>query len=137
VPPHGAKNVLYFVVDDLRTQLGYASANLTVTPALDALAATATTFTHCYVQQAVCAPSRNSFMSGRRPDSIQVWTFTNDFREAPGGRYWISMPQHFKLNGYTTLGGGKTSVLTDFALTFAHCSTDFWLGVGVVDVGES
>ena len=48
-----------------------------------------TVFTRAYVQQAVCAPSRNSFMSGRRPDTIQVWNFIDTFRSAAGGEYWI------------------------------------------------
>ena len=30
----------------------------------------------------VCSPSRNSFMTGRRPNSTLVWNFYNSFREA-------------------------------------------------------
>ena len=33
-------------------------------------------------QIAVCSPSRNSFMTGRRPNSTLVWNFYNSFREA-------------------------------------------------------
>ena len=71
-PPAGAKNVLYLIVDDLRTQLGAYGHPESVTPHMDALAASGTRFTHAYVQQAVCAPSRGSFMTGLRPDSLQV-----------------------------------------------------------------
>ena len=31
---------------------------------------------------AVCSPSRNSFLTGRRPNSTLVWNFFNSFREA-------------------------------------------------------
>ena len=33
------------------------------------------TFTHAYCQISVCAPSRNSFLTGRRPDAIAVWNW--------------------------------------------------------------
>ena len=35
-------------------------------------------------QIAVCSPSRNSFMTGRRPDKTLSWNFKNHFvRETP------------------------------------------------------
>ena len=30
----------------------------------------------------MCSPSRNSFTTGRRPNSTGVWNFINDFRQA-------------------------------------------------------
>ena len=81
--PPGAKNVLLVVVDDLRPQMGAYYQNQTLTPNIDALAAEALVFDRAYCQIAVCSPSRNSFMSGRRPDTTKVWNFKVDFR-APG-----------------------------------------------------
>lgn len=40
------------------------------------LAARSLLFERAYVQQAVCGPSRNSFMSGRRPDVTKTWNCT-------------------------------------------------------------
>jgi len=37
-------------------------------------------FDHGYTNYPYCSPSRNSFMSGRLPDSSQIWTFQNSFR---------------------------------------------------------
>ena len=103
----GAKNVLYLIVDDLRTQLGAYGHTASVTPHIDALAASGARFTHAYCQQAVCAPSRASFMTGLRPDSLRLWTFVGNFRQSHPD--WTSLPQHFKDVGYTpVLGGGKT-----------------------------
>jgi hypothetical protein len=45
-------------------------------------------------------------MSGLRPDSISVWNFMDDFRQANTST--VSMPQYFKQQGYITLGQGKT-----------------------------
>ena len=53
------------------------------------------------------SPSRNSFMSGRRPDTNFVWNFNNHFREPDVGLMWATLPQYFKQHGYLTLGGGK------------------------------
>ena len=54
-------NVLLIVVDDLRDVGGLGA----VTPTLDALSARSTVFRRAYVQQALCAPSRNSFLTSR------------------------------------------------------------------------
>lgn len=61
-------SILYLMCDDLRPQLKTYGFNLTTTPNLNALAAKSLTFTRAYTQFPFCAPSRNSFMSGRRPD---------------------------------------------------------------------
>lgn len=106
-PSRDAKNVLYINVDDLRTQLGSYGHSTSVTPNMDRLAKEGIRFTHAYVQEAVCAPSRASFMTGLRPDTLKLWTFRGSFRDSHPN--WISLPQHFKNEGYSpVLGGGKT-----------------------------
>lgn len=98
-------NVLFIVVDDLRTTLGSYGDATAITPNIDRLAARSLLFTRAYVQQAVCNPSRQSFLSGRRPDAIRVWNLTSHFRQtAPDV---ISLPEHFKRHGYVTQGIGK------------------------------
>ena len=77
------------------------------TPHLDQLAATGLTFGRAYVQFSYCAPSRNSFMSGRRPDATKAYSFIGTFREPGVGANWSSLPQHFVENGYTVAGSGK------------------------------
>ena len=78
--PAGAKNVLFFAVDDLRPELNaFGSTPIpgTVSPPLhtpffDALAAKSLVLTKNYVQQAVCSPTRQSLLTGRRPDRTRV-----------------------------------------------------------------
>ncbi|KAH8060277.1 sulfuric ester hydrolase [Aureococcus anophagefferens] len=65
-------NVLWLLVDDFRPQTNFYGQGDTSTPRLDAFAATARVFDRAYCQLSVCAPSRNSFFTGRRPDSLGV-----------------------------------------------------------------
>jgi hypothetical protein len=72
--PPGVKNVLLMIADDLRPQLMAAYGHSWMkTPNIDKFTSTATVFLRAYVQQQVCSPSRNSFMSGRRPDATGVY----------------------------------------------------------------
>ena len=112
----GIKNVLYLIADDLRPDISDAYGQSQVkTPHVDKLAADSLVFAKAYCQQAVCGPSRNSFMTGRRPHRTNVLGKTGvDFRksgiDAVGirGMDWVTLPGHFKAAGFTTLGGGKT-----------------------------
>ena len=45
------------------------------TPHLDELAKDSLLFTHAFCQMSVCSPSRQSFMTSRRPDTFGVWNF--------------------------------------------------------------
>ena len=59
-------NILYLMADDMRPQMGAYGFNFMHTPHLDRLASEGLLFTFAYTQYAICAPSRNSFLSGRR-----------------------------------------------------------------------
>ena len=77
-----ARNVLYLVFDDLRPDLSFYGAAWMRTPHLQRLARSGTTFDAAYCQQTVCAPSRMSFTTGRRPNSTRAWNFLNHIRQA-------------------------------------------------------
>lgn len=98
-------NVLFVAVDDLRPDFGaYGNPNA-VTPSLDGLASTGMLFRRAYCQQAVCSPSRTSLLTGRRPDTTRVYELQTHFRKTIPDA--VTLPQHFRLNGYTTAGLGK------------------------------
>ena len=97
-----ARNVLYIAVDDLRSDIG-AYGLPVKTPNIDALAATGLRFNHSYCQLSVCAPSRMSFMTSRRPDTFGVWNFIDTVPNTT-----LSTPRMFRDAGYLTLGLGKT-----------------------------
>ena len=71
------KNVLYIVYDDLRPDLSAYDVKFMDTPNIQKLADTGTLFERAYCQEAVCSPSRNSFATGRRPNTTAVWNFVS------------------------------------------------------------
>ncbi len=103
--PDGAPNVLFIPVDDLRPQLRCFGHEQMISPHIDRLAAEGTAFLRTHCQQAVCAPSRASLLSGLRPDSTRVWdlnTLLHDTRPDI-----VTLPQHFRNHGYQTVSLGK------------------------------
>ncbi|MEM9281813.1 MAG: sulfatase [Verrucomicrobiota bacterium] len=99
------KNVLFISIDDLRPALGCYGDPVAITPNIDRLAKRGTVFRRAYCQEAVCAPSRLSLLTGRRPDTIEVWDLKTHFREAIPDV--VTLPQHFKEAGYLTRSIGK------------------------------
>ena len=98
-------NILHIISDDLRPELGAYGLSNRHTPNIDGIGGTV--FTRAYAQQAVCGPSRNSFLSGRRPDRSRSWNFINHFREDHPSD-WTSLPGLFaKDPDFVSLGAGK------------------------------
>ena len=108
------RNVLMLIADDLRPNIGpyqdanepYYSSPPMVTPNIDALAKKSLTLTKAYTQVALCGPSRNSLLTGRRADTTRCYVSNHKFRER-GGEAIVTLPQFFKQNGYYAQGAGK------------------------------
>ena len=98
-------NVLFIVVDDLRTQLGCYGVPWIQSPNIDKLATESLLFERAYCQQAICAPSRCSALSGCRPDTTKIYDLKTPLRDAMPDV--LSLPEHFKQNGYETVSIGK------------------------------
>ncbi|MCW0220888.1 MAG: sulfatase-like hydrolase/transferase, partial [Prosthecobacter sp.] len=100
-----APNVLFIAVDDLRPELGCYGAKQMISPNLDRLAERGMLFERAYCQVAVCNPSRNSVLSGCRPATTTILANNKFLR--PTMPDVVTLPQHFKNHGYTTLSLGK------------------------------
>ena len=98
-------NVLFIAIDDLRPELGCYGNTVAKTPNIDSIAKAGLIFGRAYCQQAVCSPSRTSMLTGCRPDTTKVWNLSTHFRKALPDI--VTLPQHFKNNGYLTRGLGK------------------------------
>jgi len=103
--PAKRPNVLFFAVDDLRTDIGCYGHPEAKTPNIDALASRGMVFRRAYCQQAVCSPSRTSLLTGARPDTTKVYDLVTHFRNTIPDV--VSLPQHFRESGYYTVGMGK------------------------------
>jgi uncharacterized sulfatase len=98
-------NVLFIVADDLSTHIGTYGDKVVQTPHLDALAARGVRFDRAYVQYPVCNPSRNSFLTGLRPDTTRIYGNSTALRETLPDA--VTMPQRFREQGYFTASISK------------------------------
>lgn len=98
-------NILFIAVDDLRPELGcYGQAHIH-SPRIDRLAEEGTRFDRSYCNIPVCGASRASLMTGLRPARHRfLHYYTRADEDAPG---IVTLPQHFRGNGYYTISNGK------------------------------
>jgi iduronate 2-sulfatase len=104
-PTEGKTNVLFIAVDDLNVDLGSFGHPVVKTPNIDRLVAAGVMFERAYCQFPLCSPSRESFLSGLRPETsgaVAQGRLVRDLR--PAATY---LPAHFRANGYFTAAAGK------------------------------
>ena len=98
-------NVLFIASDDLRPTLGAYGNTIVKTPNLDKLASQGVRFDRAYAQYPLCNPSRSSLLTGKYPTQTSILDNEYYFRALHPDL--VSIPQHFKANGYATLRSGK------------------------------
>ena len=98
-------NILFLAVDDLKPVLGCYGDKVVKSPNIVRLAARGVVFERAYCNQAVCAPSRNSLMTGVRPTSLGIYDLGTNFRQAAPDA--VTLPQYFMRHGYRTEALGK------------------------------
>jgi len=96
------KNVLFVMTDDLRPSLSIYDKPV-ISPAFERLARGGVVFERAYNQDPICNPSRNSLLSGRRPDTTRTWLFENTVPH-----HFSNIFKYFKDEGkYKVYGTGK------------------------------
>jgi arylsulfatase A-like enzyme len=119
-PP--APNFIFFMPDELRADaVHHIDGRGVRTPHTDAFADQGATFTQCFVQNPVCAPSRVSFMTGWYPHTRGHRTLTHLLRpEEP------NLLKYLKSAGYHVEWHGKNDLLAreSFADSVSFRSTD-------------
>ncbi|TLX72773.1 sulfatase [Labilibacter sediminis] len=99
------KNVLFIAVDDLKPLMGCYGSEVVKTPHIDKLAREGFVFKNNHCQQAVCAPSRASILTGKRPDYTRIWDLKTFIRDKNPDI--LTMPQYFRQLGFQTAAVGK------------------------------
>lgn len=101
-------NVLMIVVDDMNDWVSCLGGHPQVrTPNIDRLAKRGLLFTNAHVAAPVCNPSRVATMTGLRPSTTGIYgNETSWIKALPSV---LSLPGHFKANGYHVVGGGKVN----------------------------
>ena len=121
-------NILFIVTDDQRFDtINALGNNEIITPNLDKLVSEGTSFTRAHIAGgtcgAVCMPSRAMILSGRNPFRL----------EELGGNIpeeHTTLPEHFKNNGYETIGLGKWHNGTpSYARSFSQGAKIFFGGM--------
>ena len=98
------KNVLMIIVDDLRPEIRAWGNNNIITPNLDMLAEKGVSFHNTFSQYANCSPSRISMLTGLSPETTG---HTGNLQSKPEFSNHVTLPAHFKENGYFTASIGK------------------------------
>ena len=98
-------NVLLICVDDLKPLLGCYGDTRVKSPNIDRLATRGVLFERAFANQAVCAPSRNSLMTGQRPTTLGIYDLGTNFRKAVPNA--VTLSQYFKTNGWHAEALGK------------------------------
>jgi arylsulfatase A-like enzyme len=98
-------NVLYVCMEDLSPYLGCYGHRIVKSPNLDAFAKDSVMLADCHCQVALCTPSRTSILTGVRPCTSGIVKIDDDWRKVLPDT--VSLPRHFRDNGYYTHHVGK------------------------------
>ena len=94
-------NLLFIMFDDLRPDLSVYGRKHMITPNMERLAERSVIFDNAYCQVSVCNPSRDSMLTGLRPDTTGTYSFQWTFRPL------MVFPTQLTRSGYNTRGIGK------------------------------
>jgi hypothetical protein len=101
-------NVLFIAIDDLNDWVGCLQGHPQVhTPNIDRLAESGVLFANAHCQAPICNPSRVSLLTGVLPSTSGVYDLNQPHHLAPVLKKAVTLPAHFKANGYQVLGRGK------------------------------
>ncbi len=99
--------VLFLAVDDRKDWVnclgGYEGT--VQTPNIDRLAKRGMLFTNAHCASPKCAPSRAAILTGMRPSTTGL--YDNGHWWQPNLRNVVTIPKHFRNNGYHVVGAGK------------------------------
>ena len=100
-------NILFIVIDDLNDCVGCLGRKPEAkTPNIDSLAKRGMLFTNAHCSASNCQDSRVSVLTGIQPSYFSILPDTH-WRQSPVLKDAVTIPEHFRTNGYRVLGSGK------------------------------
>lgn len=104
-PKQSKFNILLICIEDMPPALGCYGDSFAHTPFIDAFSKESVLFEDVHCQVPLCTPSRSSWLTGIRPESSGINKINDDLKSfLPEA---VSLPRHFKRNGYFTSLVGK------------------------------
>lgn len=104
-------NVLFIAIDDMTQRTDFFGYPEMATPNVQRIINRGVLFNKCYVQYALCSPSRTSFLSGWRPDRTRIFDDNIEPRSIIDSTVTF-LPEYFKKSGYRTERYGKIMHVT-------------------------
>lgn len=99
-------NVLMIAIDDMNDWVGYLGGHPNAyTPNIDSLARKGVGFLNAHAVSSVCLASRTATLYGKRPTTTGIYENGIDWHSFIGRN--TSLLEHFKQNGFDTIGTGK------------------------------
>ena len=112
------------IVDDMKPEISSWGNETIITPNIDSLVQNGISFKQAYAQYANCSPSRMSFLTGISPHRLGHTGRLNEKKQFVDH---VTLPGHFKENGYFTASFGKVyhdknddSKSWDYILSLIH-----------------
>ena len=102
------KNIVIFLIDDLRPMLASYGNSWIQTPHIDALAKKSVQFNRAYCNVPVCGASRASILTGIRPARNRFLSYNSRIDEDVPDAV-VTLPQLLNQHGYKTISNGKVS----------------------------
>ncbi len=103
-------NILLICIDDLRPELNSFGTDYIYSPNIDELAKNGVSFHKHFVNSPSCGPSRYTLLTGQYGPANNNALFLRARKVAKGSEIINpSMPEWFKIHGYTTVSVGKVS----------------------------
>lgn len=98
-------NIVFISIDDLNDWVGFLGHKQAITPHMNRLAKKGFSFTNAHCPAPVCGPSRTAVFSGLQPVTSGIYNNNIKFsRDLP---QVVTLPEHFRNNGYQVYGIGK------------------------------
>ena len=114
-------NIVWLVSEDNIPYIGAYGDKLAHTPNIDKLAVSGVVYNHAFVNAPVCAPSRNTIITGMYPNSLGTQHMRSNYKLPDFVKFF---PEYLRKAGYYTTNFKKEDYNTSSADSLKHAAWD-------------